>query len=425
MNMRFPWLWPAIIFLAALAACIVTYVIPDTQMRAIVVMSFLFICPGMALVRFLRLNDMVAEWIIAVSLSLAIDAIVGGLFLYTGHWSLSGILITVLVISFMGATGQLVILHPVVAQHLSSLPIFKIPEDIANGATMTIPRVVPSPGVARVNIEDQQTAYLPSYKATASTDQNKDVAETNTIQMPALASSTPAQADIAENDTMHITAIEHIDANAEPNVGDESHSKRETIEEKETVLVPNIQISYSPVHRAKPITHKQPLREEQEPQQTDISDIQEEDAIDRKETALIPASTLEELIKEQNVSPVPGISSSSADKKQAIEEKETVNVPSVQVPNPELLSEQSPADSPASKQEQEEQKGKEPVVTTAKAEPSKEPLKKEQVSPTRTIIPRTNPHKAIVQEPATKSVLRKRRLTKEVVQQEATEQDKI
>lgn len=426
MNMRFPWLWPAIIFLAALAACIVTYVTPDAQMRAVVVMSFLFICPGMALVRFLRLNDVISEWIIAVSLSFAIDAVVGGLFLYTGHWSLSGILITVLVISFMGATGQLVILHPIVAQHLDSLNIFKIPEDISDGATMAMPRVVPLSDATKVSIEDQQTAYLPSYKAQSSTDQEKDVAETNTIHMPVVTSNLPAQADIAEHDTMHITALEHRDVHAVPDPAEASQSNREAIEEKETVLVPNILISFSPVPRAKPITDKHPLLEEQEPQRSAISDdVQEEDTIEKKETTLIPSITQKGLIEERDTALIPDVSPSSADKEQLIKEREMVNVPSVQVPEPELIPEQSPADSPAPTEKQEEQKEKEPIVTTVKAEPFKEALKKEQAPPAKTIIPRTNPHKAIVQEPATKSVLRKRRLTKEVVKQEASEQDTL
>lgn len=469
MKIRFPWLWPAIIILSALAACIVTYVMPDTQIRAVIVMSFLFFCPGMALVRFLRLNDIVAEWIIAVSLSFAIDAIVGGLFLYTGHWSLSGILITLLVISLMGAAGQLVILHPMVAQRLSALSIFKMPEDITASETMALPKISLTERTGKaVSIEDQQTAYLPSYKLTSGTNQTRDVTEANTVQMSTVTRNIPAQEDITDHDTMHVHALEHIDANDLPDIANESQSSTEAIEEKATAHVPSISISYSPVPQAKPIMNKQPLLEEQETQQLSsatqekdtieetgivlISDSSpssagKEQTIEEKEASLVTSLTLEDIIEEQDTAAVP---SSAADKAQAIEEKETVNIPSVQAHKPDLIPEQTPAnspvsekgqedqeekepitiaetpaDSPTSEKEQEEQKEKGPVVTTAKAESSKETLNKAQAPSPRTIIPRTNPHKAIVQESATKSVLRKRRLTREAAKQEVSEQDNI
>ena len=80
-------LWPAVIILSALAAGIVNFVLPAVEGRPIIVMWFLFVCPGMALVRFFRLNEAIAEWTLAVALSLSIDAFVAGIQLYAGHWS--------------------------------------------------------------------------------------------------------------------------------------------------------------------------------------------------------------------------------------------------------------------------------------------------------------------------------------------------
>ncbi|GHO59164.1 hypothetical protein [Ktedonobacter robiniae] len=435
MKMRLPWLWPAIIILSALAACIVTYVIPDAQIRAVTVMSFLFICPGMALVRFLRLNDVVTEWIMAFSLSFAIDAIVGGIFLYTGHWSLSGILITLLVISLMGAAGQLVILHPVVAQRLSVLSIFKMPEDITDSETMALPKISLAGDTDKaVSIEDLQTAYLPSYKLTSGTNQTRDVTETDTVQMPSAIRNTPAQEDIADHDTTYINALEHINANDLPDITDESQSSIEAIEEKATVHVPSISISYSPAPQTRPITDKQPL-EEQETQQLSTNATQEKDIIEEQDIAPIPdapptPASKEQVIEEKETVNIPVASPSSTNEEQAgeepvIEEKETVNIPSVQVPEPDLISEQTSANSPTSEKGQEEQEEKEPVIIAAKPEPSKEPQKKEKTLSARTIIPHTNPHKAIVQEPTTKNVLRKKRLTKEALKREVSEQDNI
>src|SRR2546426_2888543 len=70
------WLWPTIIILSAVAAGLVTIVFTDIAIRPIIVFWFLCICPGMVLVRFLRLSEPVVEWTLAVALSFAIDAIV-------------------------------------------------------------------------------------------------------------------------------------------------------------------------------------------------------------------------------------------------------------------------------------------------------------------------------------------------------------
>ena len=84
---RWSLLWPAVILLSALAAGLVNFVIPDVVGRPIIVMWFLFVCPGMVLVRFLRLSEAIAEWTLAIALSLSIDAIVAGIQMYAGLWS--------------------------------------------------------------------------------------------------------------------------------------------------------------------------------------------------------------------------------------------------------------------------------------------------------------------------------------------------
>ena len=85
--MRSSWLWPAFILLSALAAGLVNFVIPGVGGRQIIVMWFLFVCPGMMLVRFFKLSELVTEWTLAIALSLAIDAIVSGIQMYAGRWS--------------------------------------------------------------------------------------------------------------------------------------------------------------------------------------------------------------------------------------------------------------------------------------------------------------------------------------------------
>jgi hypothetical protein len=113
--MRFPWLWPTIIILSSIATVLVTFVFPLTVVRPVVVMWFLFVCPGMVLVRFLRLNERLVEWALALALSFAIDGIVSGILLYAGRWSPPATLSIVISLSLGGAIVQLATMRAVTA----------------------------------------------------------------------------------------------------------------------------------------------------------------------------------------------------------------------------------------------------------------------------------------------------------------------
>ncbi len=100
-------LWPAIIILSIVAAGLITFVVTDTAVRPFIVLWFLFVCPGMALVRFFRLGELVVEWILALALSFAVDAIVAGLLLYAGRWSPTATLEILMGISLGGTILQI------------------------------------------------------------------------------------------------------------------------------------------------------------------------------------------------------------------------------------------------------------------------------------------------------------------------------
>jgi hypothetical protein len=108
--MYLSWLWPTIIMLSVIASGLITFVIPDTPLRPIVVMWFLFICPGMVLVRFLHLYEAIVEWTLALALSFVIDAIVAGIQLYAGRWSPTATLIILMGLSIVCAFMQLITL---------------------------------------------------------------------------------------------------------------------------------------------------------------------------------------------------------------------------------------------------------------------------------------------------------------------------
>jgi hypothetical protein len=104
---RLPLLWPSIIMLSILATGLVSFVVTDITVRPLIVLWFLFICPGMALVWFLRPEEPVVKWTLAIALSLAIDGIVAGILMYTGQWSLTGTLAILMGISLGGVLMQI------------------------------------------------------------------------------------------------------------------------------------------------------------------------------------------------------------------------------------------------------------------------------------------------------------------------------
>jgi hypothetical protein len=110
-------LWPTIIILSAVAAGLVNFVFTDIAIRPAIMFWFLAVCPGMALVRFLRLADRVVEWILAIALSFAVDAMVAGILLYAGRWSPTATLGILMGISLGGAIMQTE--FPVFLQRLS------------------------------------------------------------------------------------------------------------------------------------------------------------------------------------------------------------------------------------------------------------------------------------------------------------------
>jgi uncharacterized membrane protein len=104
---RSAWLRPAVLILSAAAASLVTFVAPDTPIRPAVTLWFLLICPGLALVPLFHLDDLVAEAVLCLALSFAVDALVGGVALYAGRWSMTGVFTALLGVSIGGALLQI------------------------------------------------------------------------------------------------------------------------------------------------------------------------------------------------------------------------------------------------------------------------------------------------------------------------------
>ena len=94
--------WPLIVIISTYLVGLVTFILPGATVRPLLEMWFLFVCPGVVVVRFFRLRSPAAEWSLIVALSLAVDGIVSGILLYAGKWSPFAILVILMMFCSVG-----------------------------------------------------------------------------------------------------------------------------------------------------------------------------------------------------------------------------------------------------------------------------------------------------------------------------------
>lgn len=104
--------WPAIIVVSALGAAVLTLADIASPVRPVIALWFLCVCPGMAFVRLLRLEEGLTELTLAIALSLAMNVIVAVVTLYTGLWSPQWGLVVLIGLSLLGVVLQIVTLRP-------------------------------------------------------------------------------------------------------------------------------------------------------------------------------------------------------------------------------------------------------------------------------------------------------------------------
>lgn len=96
--------WPLVVIASTYLVGLVTFIFPAASVRPLLVLWFLIVCPGMVVVRFLRLRSPAAEWALIVALSLVIDGIVAGIQLYAGRWSPFATLIILMMFCSVGVS---------------------------------------------------------------------------------------------------------------------------------------------------------------------------------------------------------------------------------------------------------------------------------------------------------------------------------
>ena len=95
--------WPAVLSASALVACLVAFADLALPLRVPLELWFVLFCPGMALLRPLRLADPIAELGAAVALSGAIATLVGAAQAYSHTWQPDVTLAVLALVTFTGA----------------------------------------------------------------------------------------------------------------------------------------------------------------------------------------------------------------------------------------------------------------------------------------------------------------------------------
>jgi hypothetical protein len=100
--------WAPLIVLASSALAMLEGIATDgaSTLRTVLVVWFLAVAPGLAVVGLLRLQDPWLEVALVPALSLSIDVIVGGVLSYTRLWSPAAAILILVAISVAGAFVQ-------------------------------------------------------------------------------------------------------------------------------------------------------------------------------------------------------------------------------------------------------------------------------------------------------------------------------
>jgi hypothetical protein len=99
--------WPPILIASALLAGVLVFADVNGTVRLLAVLWFLLVCPGVAIVRLLDLEDLLAEVTVGVGLSAALAIVVSGVMLYAHAWSPEATLAILLGITIVAALADM------------------------------------------------------------------------------------------------------------------------------------------------------------------------------------------------------------------------------------------------------------------------------------------------------------------------------
>jgi hypothetical protein len=75
--------------------------------RAVVVVGFALVCPGLAWVRLIHVEDRLAELTLGIALSIAIGTLIASLQAYAGAWSPKGCIVALALVVVAAAVAEI------------------------------------------------------------------------------------------------------------------------------------------------------------------------------------------------------------------------------------------------------------------------------------------------------------------------------
>ncbi len=85
--LRSVWLWPVVLTVSTAATAAVFFTDSSSALRPWLVLWFLLVCPGMAVVRIFDVQESLLEWVLSIALSISLAGIISTIQIYTHTWS--------------------------------------------------------------------------------------------------------------------------------------------------------------------------------------------------------------------------------------------------------------------------------------------------------------------------------------------------
>ena len=84
---RSVWLWPSVLTISTAMTGAMFFSDFQSPLRPWLALWFLMVCPGMAVVRIFDVQEVLLEWVLAITLSVSLAGIVSTFQIYTHTWS--------------------------------------------------------------------------------------------------------------------------------------------------------------------------------------------------------------------------------------------------------------------------------------------------------------------------------------------------
>jgi uncharacterized membrane protein len=101
--------WATLVVVLAAAAVAVTLADVRSPARAAIVLAFVLVVPGLAIVRPIGLRDPLVELTLGVAVSVAIDTLAASAILYAGGWSPSLVLVVIVGLTLAATAGDAIL----------------------------------------------------------------------------------------------------------------------------------------------------------------------------------------------------------------------------------------------------------------------------------------------------------------------------